>query len=569
MSDPKDAGLVMRILRALRKAASGRARGEGLTVRPKDVSLSAYIYGMHDRCPPALFRPGQGGWVVISEAIGHDPHDRRGASYQNLVDAGLTVIVRLNNGYYPDGTIPAPEHYNDFARRCANFVAGSSGCWHWIIGNEPNHSQERPSGQEIQAADYARCYSLCRSAIRSMAGHQAILAAVAPWNVESGDWLQYLADVQQHALGLGGVDAMALHTYTHGSDPDLVFSDEKMASHPDRYYHFRAYRDFMDRIHPDLRGMPVYLTETDQDGPWADANSGWVQNAYTEIHNWNRSHAQRIRCLCLYHWARYDAYYIEGKGGVLADWDAAQQMGYKWTQPDEEDGMVQVDLPLINPGFEGGFREVDGDGNLKVAVGWQPWWHTTDARPEYKPAEYHVDPRRIRSGQFAQQWFNRWQTHTAGIYQQVENVPVGKPLVFEACVQAWSTNTEDPNVSDGRYRMRIGVDPYGGSDPESRDIVWSDAEPLAPMNPNEYVALKVETTSRSDRCTAFVWGQAEWRLSHNDAYVDDCRLYYLDEEQPPQPPPGQGWTEEQIRAIAREEIARAVDEWLAVLSSST
>jgi hypothetical protein len=530
--------------------------------------LSAYIYGMHDRCPPELFEQGQGGWVVITEAIGHDPNDRRGANYRDLSEAGLTVIVRLNNGYYPDGTIPAPENYQDFARRCANFVANSDGCRHWIIGNEPNHSQERPAGQTIGAEDYARCYSLCREAIKAIAGHEddeVTLAAVAPWNVETGDWLQYFERVQHDALSLGGVDAIALHTYTHGSDPALVFSDEKMASHPDRYYHFRAYRDFMDFIHSGLHDAPVYITETDQDEPWADVNSGWVQNAHKEIDDWNQSHEQRIRCLCLYHWARYDRYHIEGKHGVLADWDAAQQMGYKWTRPGEDGDMTEIDLPLVNPDFEDGFRQVDGQSTLQVAVGWEPWWHETDAQPEYKPAEKHIDPRRIKSGQFAQQWFNRWRTHTAGVYQRVENVPADKPLVFKAHVQAWSTNTEDPSISDGRYRMRIGIDPYGGTDPEGEDVVWSDAAPLAPMHPNEYVALQVETTSRSDRCTAFIWGQAEWRLSHNDAYVDSCRLYYLDEEQPPE----EGWTEEQIRAIAREEVARAVDEWRAILLTET
>ena len=86
------------------------------------------------------------GWVILTEGIGRDPGNYHGTDYRGLQQ---TPIVRLNHGYHPHGTIPQMGQYNDFARRVANFVAASPGCSRWIIGNEPNHEQERPQGRPI------------------------------------------------------------------------------------------------------------------------------------------------------------------------------------------------------------------------------------------------------------------------------------------------------------------------------------------------------------------------------------------------------------------------------------
>jgi hypothetical protein len=225
---------------------------------------------------------------------------------------------------------------------------------------------------------------------------------------------------------------------------------------------------------------------------------------------------------------------------------------------------AETDLALQNPGFEGGFREVDGIAELKVSTGWQPWWDENARRPEFKLATLSVDSRRVHSGNNAQQWFTVYDMHTAGIYQRVSGVPVGKTLVFEAWVQAFSSGTDNFDQSNGRYRMRIGIDPYGGVDPESTDIVWSDGgNAIQPYD--RYVFLEVETPARSDRVTVFVWGQAEWALKHNDAYCDDARLYVVDDDGGT-PVPG-GVTEERVREIVREEIAAAVRAWADALEA--
>ncbi len=106
---------------------------------------SDYLYGLHDPGgEQTMLDAGTPGWIVFTEGIGHDSNNRSGADYRAYSNRGLGVIVRLNNGYYPEGSLPNSRDYAAFAQRCANFVANSPGCKIWIIGNEMNYAIERP-----------------------------------------------------------------------------------------------------------------------------------------------------------------------------------------------------------------------------------------------------------------------------------------------------------------------------------------------------------------------------------------------------------------------------------------
>ncbi|MEZ4555822.1 MAG: hypothetical protein R2851_14740 [Caldilineaceae bacterium] len=112
----------------------------------------------------------------------------RRADYRDLTAQGLGVMVRLDHGYAPQGTLPLPDQYPAFAQSCADFVARSRGCHIWIIGNEPNHAMEWPNGTPIFPWHYAKAYRLCRDAIRSRPGHAqdlVLLAGARPWNARS------------------------------------------------------------------------------------------------------------------------------------------------------------------------------------------------------------------------------------------------------------------------------------------------------------------------------------------------------------------------------------------------
>lgn len=330
---------------------------------PRPLRDSPYIYGFHDPGGEQLMLDaGSPGWVLVTEAIGHDPNDRSGADYRRLSDRDLGVIVRLNNAYNPGGTIPYERDYAAFAQRCANFVAASQGAHLWIIGNETNHPIEWPGaewnwgpgwpapvspdkrGEEITPARYATCFRACRAAIKAVPGHgqdQVLAAGPAPWNIlltyaanPNGDWVKYFADLLG-AIGPGNLDGITLHTYTHGASPALITSEEKLgdARFAQRRFHFRAYQDFMAAIPAAMRTLPVYITETNQgDQAWENTNSGWVRAAYGEIDAWNGSHEQKIRSLLLYRWPRVqgDRWGIEGLAGVIEDFRQALGARYRW-----------------------------------------------------------------------------------------------------------------------------------------------------------------------------------------------------------------------------------------------
>ncbi len=384
------------------------------------VYESPFIFGIHDPGGEDLMaQAGHRGWIVFTEAIGSDPNDRRAGGpyngdYRRWSEADFGVIVRLNNAYKPEGTLPYRTRYPDFARRCAHFVAASQGCHIWIIGNEMNFWVERPGayaatrglvqpqeadalrrdgeyraspdrfsalrtdrvrtrsglhGEPIYPWDYARCYTLCRDAIHSVPGHEedlVLVGAVAPWNTDTryegnpeGDWIRYFQDILTR-LGPDGCDGIVLHTYTHGPDPALIRSEARLDNPAFRHrrFHFRTYVDFMEAIPGNMRHLPVYITETDQDDPWLDANNGWVKEAYAEIERWNANpNRQQIRALVLYRWPPIDRWVIQGKEGVIQDFREALQRPLRWNPnavPIVTDGQGLPTTPLEPADWEPG-----------------------------------------------------------------------------------------------------------------------------------------------------------------------------------------------------------------------
>lgn len=340
-----------------------------------------YLYGLHEPGGEAYLRAGS--WIVFTHELGSDPTNHVGFDYTAW--STYNLIARLNHGYFPNGTIPSPIKHADFAQRCANWVAASIGCHRWIVGNETNHSQERPLGQVIAAASYVDCFNQVQVAIHNLYGHEldeVVPAAIAPWNIESGDWLAYAAEVWRDCTGMGGI---ALHAYTHGSAPALVVSEQVMdAPYQDRRYHFRAYRDLIERIPFHLRGLPIYITETNQTDPWLDApDSEWVQAAYAEIDTWNKSTiTQKIHCLCLYRWPKYDQWFLEGKSNVIDDFVAAQAHGYS---VGEEPNMAEWKTIYTNECET--FYDQDGIPELTIPGGTRIHWIHGGAAPNYPRPE--------------------------------------------------------------------------------------------------------------------------------------------------------------------------------------
>jgi hypothetical protein len=330
-----------------------------------------WIFGLHDPGGAGIMvEAGKPGWITFTEEIGHNPWAYDGPDYTPYTSKGHGIIARLNNGYGQGGTIPYVKHHDDFAQRCANYVAASrGGCHIWIIGNEPNLYSEWPAYdgwlEPITASNYIACFLKVRAKIKALPGHaadQVLPAAVGTWGFDSrvGDWIDDYWKPMLAALD-GKCDGLVIHTYTHGANPAFVTDNVKMLTRPDRYWHFRAYIDYMNLIPASMRSLPVYITETDQDVPWDNVNSGWVKEAYKEINRWNQTQGtQKIRALCLYRWPKVDQWYIDGKWGVINDWRDAMQNDYRWAV----EGTPPPPPPPPPPGSDGA-PAVLADGTLK------------------------------------------------------------------------------------------------------------------------------------------------------------------------------------------------------------
>ncbi len=337
---------------------------------PLDEShFPKYIFGLHDPGGQHLMvEKNKQGWVLVTEKLGADPHGPGGPDYGYLSDQGLGVIVRLNYGYFPDGTIPHSSRYDDFAQRCGNFVAGSRGCHVWIIGNEPNLSWERPggpNGEVITPELYARCFKKCRDNIRSRAGRendQVVAAAVGPWNIDtqypenpSGDWVKYFRHILDRLMGQ--CDGITLHTYTNGYALDFITKDywQGAPGYTHLRYQFRSYVDFMEAIPNEMRHLPVYLTETDQNLEWKDeTGSRWVQTAYQEINRWNSDLSnQPIQALILYRWPLVHdqpQWAISTRPHIINDFKAAMDHEYRVRMPGlpiYKAGWLSIDMPAV------------------------------------------------------------------------------------------------------------------------------------------------------------------------------------------------------------------------------
>lgn len=188
---------------------------------------------------------------------------------------------------------------------------------------------------------------------------------------------------------------------------------------------------------------------------------------------------------------------------------------------------VKADCPgnvLPNAGFEGGFT-ARGAIQVVVANSWEPFWQEGpfqedgyNRRPEYQPEDAsRFGRRRVREGNFAQKWSSVYATHHGGIYQRISVTP-NSLVTVRAWAQAWSSSGDDPAVSvGGNYQLSVGIDPTGGTDWNSPNVVWSPRSNLL----DQWVELSVQARAQGGAVTIYLRGDAEFRLKHNDAYFDD------------------------------------------------
>lgn len=194
----------------------------------------------------------------------------------------------------------------------------------------------------------------------------------------------------------------------------------------------------------------------------------------------------------------------------------------------------------------------DGIPEVQVCPGWRAFYVDNPPsyaqvpqywrRPEFRDVKAGEYPGRVRSGNLAAKYFSFAGQHEAGFYQQVSGIAPGTPLRFSVYMQTWSCMpnpdawnicpTKDKSNEPAPMHTRVGIDPTGGTNPWSANVVWS-------WEINAYdtwTYFQVEANAQNSTVTVFTYSRPDWTDTwfrvHNDVYVDDASLVALDEVLP-------------------------------------
>jgi hypothetical protein len=198
---------------------------------------------------------------------------------------------------------------------------------------------------------------------------------------------------------------------------------------------------------------------------------------------------------------------------------------------------------LANPDLEEdygsykGYQQVPEVGfKYRFAPYWLPF-HNDDyhdgqnMQPECGEILVGQASHRVYSGEAAQQCgLSGGGNFEAGIYQVVNGTQVSDTLRFSIWGLGWNQKrlNEDPYdeftsdyIVTGGLRFKVGIDPYGGTDWTSTDIVWSD--PIDPYDAWTY--MEVTTTARYTQASVWAYAHPEaYWLRWNQAFWDRAHL---------------------------------------------
>lgn len=202
---------------------------------------------------------------------------------------------------------------------------------------------------------------------------------------------------------------------------------------------------------------------------------------------------------------------------------------------------LEVLVSLVNSSFEGDY--IEHEPGINVAPGWFPFWFDGD-KPEFGESNL-IDYYRVHSGEKAQKMFLMWRTGNAGVYQVANNIVVCSELTARIWVHSWSGYwcPETPGYFDGdkptslwsdshydppceqvldptNITFYIGIDPTGGNNPQSQNIVWSSGYNIY----DDYTQIEVSAIAQNTSATVFVKWNAKYGFRINDAYIDDAEL---------------------------------------------
>ncbi len=184
---------------------------------------------------------------------------------------------------------------------------------------------------------------------------------------------------------------------------------------------------------------------------------------------------------------------------------------------------------LQDPSFEGPYVN-RGRSNLNTPNAWPIWIqdgpHNYDwqNRADQVIAFPHNNGPEVHSGGNSLNVDGSYVTFTAAVYQQVSVQP-GTNLTGSAWARIKTCNLA-PNADNcgsspesGAF-VRVGIDPTGGTDPNSPSVVWGGN--IAPHD--NYQQATVTATSAGSTVTFFIYTTQQSPSALNRAWFDDASL---------------------------------------------
>lgn len=196
---------------------------------------------------------------------------------------------------------------------------------------------------------------------------------------------------------------------------------------------------------------------------------------------------------------------------------------------------------LSDPGFEGAYSW------YATASGWSPWYAESSKPVDgtlnyaYRPT-FNVEtlsngaaPQLVLAGNSSQRIINNWDPWWAGV-EQVVNVRAGTRVRLTVNARSWAASSNWPTESDPdtAARVQVGLDPTGGFNAFSNNVIWSPA--ITPYAGWGTVAVEAVVGS-SGRVTAFI--SADYRgfsRAYMAVFFDEASLVKVDPNAPPLAP---------------------------------
>lgn len=188
---------------------------------------------------------------------------------------------------------------------------------------------------------------------------------------------------------------------------------------------------------------------------------------------------------------------------------------------------------LQNSSFDNGLTPIAGGA---VPASWGLWGNPDSSDKEELGALTHSQPWSWRLRK-------EYGTFTGGGYQTVGGILSGATYRFSVYAMIWTCNDEvyACRTGEGTYsdtwsggRVRVGIDPTGGTDPYSGNIRWSGF--ISPFTWGSFQSVSVDARATGTTITVFMYYTADQGTRFQDVFWDDAALVKIADPPPPATP---------------------------------